>query len=150
MEVEEDAGNERVATYKVGMLGASEVGKTALTAQFTTSDYICAYDASLGKRFGAFRARVFSDQAFARALGRADVIIYRRPRRRRNVGESEKLIRERDERDVRGTRSASRNRRTGRHAPTGARSVARDFNIATETAITLLLSAGGNGVVVVL
>lgn len=49
MEAEEDAGSERVATYKVGMLGASEVGKTALTAQFTTSDYICAYDASLGK-----------------------------------------------------------------------------------------------------
>ncbi|EZA61876.1 GTP-binding protein REM [Ooceraea biroi] len=44
---EEDADNDRVATYKVGMLGASEVGKTALTAQFTTSDYICAYDASL-------------------------------------------------------------------------------------------------------
>jgi GTPase SAR1 family protein len=49
IEAEEDADNDHVATYKVGMLGASEVGKTALTAQFTTSDYICAYDASLGK-----------------------------------------------------------------------------------------------------
>lgn len=38
-----------IASYKVGMLGASGVGKTALTCQFTTSEYICAYDASLGK-----------------------------------------------------------------------------------------------------
>ncbi|CAD6228236.1 GSCOCG00006421001-RA-CDS [Cotesia congregata] len=45
----EDAENSgRVATYKVGMLGAAGVGKTALTVQFTTSEYICAYDASLG------------------------------------------------------------------------------------------------------
>lgn len=35
--------------YRVAMLGASGVGKTALTCQFTTSEYICAYDASLGK-----------------------------------------------------------------------------------------------------
>lgn len=49
IEAEEDTSNERVATYKVGMLGASGVGKTALTAQFTTSDYICAYDTSLGE-----------------------------------------------------------------------------------------------------
>lgn len=54
IEAEEEAGGERVTTYKVGMLGASEVGKTALTAQFTTSDYICAYDASLGKQMVAF------------------------------------------------------------------------------------------------
>ncbi|XP_078051846.1 uncharacterized protein LOC144477993, partial [Augochlora pura] len=47
MEAEEDTSNEREATYKVGMLGASGVGKTALTAQFSTSDYICAYDTSL-------------------------------------------------------------------------------------------------------
>lgn len=53
MEAEDEAGSERVATYKVGMLGASEVGKTALIAQFTTSDYICAYDASLGKHVTA-------------------------------------------------------------------------------------------------
>lgn len=34
--------------YKAAILGASGVGKTALTFQFTTSDYICAYDLSLG------------------------------------------------------------------------------------------------------
>jgi GTPase SAR1 family protein len=33
----------------VAMLGASGVGKTALTCQFTTSEYICAYDTSLGE-----------------------------------------------------------------------------------------------------
>jgi len=59
IEAEEEAGSERVATYKVGMLGASEVGKTALTAQFTTSDYICAYDASLGKHVAAFTLALF-------------------------------------------------------------------------------------------
>lgn len=32
------------------MLGDAGVGKTALTHQFTTSDYICAYDLSLGKK----------------------------------------------------------------------------------------------------
>ncbi|XP_393394.4 GTP-binding protein RAD isoform X2 [Apis mellifera] len=52
IEAEEDTSNERVATYKVGMLGASGVGKTALTAQFTTSDYICAYDTSLDEEYG--------------------------------------------------------------------------------------------------
>lgn len=38
-----------IPAYKIAMLGASGVGKTALTYQFTTSDYICAYDLSLGK-----------------------------------------------------------------------------------------------------
>ncbi|XP_071555982.1 uncharacterized protein [Temnothorax nylanderi] len=61
MEAEEEAGNERVATYKVGMLGASEVGKTALTAQFTTSDYICAYDASLDEEYGQKNVSVMLD-----------------------------------------------------------------------------------------
>lgn len=37
-----------VLAYKVAMLGDAGVGKTALTYQFTTSDYICAYDLSLG------------------------------------------------------------------------------------------------------
>nr|CAD7260400.1 unnamed protein product [Timema shepardi] len=37
----------RVPRFKVAMLGASGVGKTALTCQFTTSEYICAYDTSL-------------------------------------------------------------------------------------------------------
>lgn len=61
IEAEEDAGSERVATYKVGMLGASEVGKTALTAQFTTSDYICAYDASLDEEYGQKNVSVMLD-----------------------------------------------------------------------------------------
>lgn len=39
---------EKINAYKVAMLGASGVGKTALTYQFTTSEYICAYDLSLG------------------------------------------------------------------------------------------------------
>lgn len=38
----------RVPCFKVAMLGASGVGKTTLTYQFTTSEYICAYDTSLG------------------------------------------------------------------------------------------------------
>lgn len=37
-----------IHAFKVAMLGASGVGKTALTYQFTTSEYICAYDLSLG------------------------------------------------------------------------------------------------------
>lgn len=44
-------GKDKQNAYKVAMLGASGVGKTALTYQFTTSEYICAYDLSLGKRF---------------------------------------------------------------------------------------------------
>ncbi|CAB0044210.1 unnamed protein product [Trichogramma brassicae] len=51
-----------VASYKVGMLGASGVGKTALTAQFTTSEYICAYDASLGRRRVRPEERVGDDR----------------------------------------------------------------------------------------
>ncbi|KAL6255376.1 hypothetical protein P5V15_013714 [Pogonomyrmex californicus] len=61
MEAEDEGGSERVATYKVGMLGASEVGKTALTAQFTTSDYICAYDASLDEEYGQKNVSVMLD-----------------------------------------------------------------------------------------
>ncbi|KAH0948025.1 hypothetical protein HN011_012131 [Eciton burchellii] len=61
IEAEEDADNDHVATYKVGMLGASEVGKTALTAQFTTSDYICAYDASLDEEYGQKSVSVMLD-----------------------------------------------------------------------------------------
>ncbi|XP_029158847.1 uncharacterized protein LOC114931082 isoform X2 [Nylanderia fulva] len=56
-----EEGNEREATYKVGMLGASEVGKTALTAQFTTSEYICAYDASLDEEYGQKSVSVMLD-----------------------------------------------------------------------------------------
>ncbi|XP_043288129.1 uncharacterized protein [Venturia canescens] len=56
---ESNAG--KVATYKVGMLGASGVGKTALTAQFTTSEYICAYDASLDDEYGQKNVSVMVD-----------------------------------------------------------------------------------------
>jgi GTPase SAR1 family protein len=47
------------------MLGASGVGKTALICQFTTSEYICAYDASLGeyRLSEAAAANVASDTA---------------------------------------------------------------------------------------
>lgn len=44
-------GDKNVA-YKVAMLGDSAVGKSSLTYQFTTSEYICAYDLSLGKLIG--------------------------------------------------------------------------------------------------
>jgi GTPase SAR1 family protein len=37
------------AAYKIAMLGESAVGKSSLTYQFTTSEYICAYDLSLGE-----------------------------------------------------------------------------------------------------
>lgn len=42
-------GKTQIPVYKIAMLGAAGVGKTTLTYQFTTSDYICAYDLSLGK-----------------------------------------------------------------------------------------------------
>lgn len=35
--------------YKIAMLGDAAVGKSSLTYQFTTSEYICAYDLSLGE-----------------------------------------------------------------------------------------------------
>lgn len=41
-----------IPAYKVAMLGSSGVGKTALTYQFTTSEYICAYDLSLDDDYG--------------------------------------------------------------------------------------------------
>ncbi|XP_015110538.1 uncharacterized protein LOC107036841 isoform X2 [Diachasma alloeum] len=59
---DENADSEnKVATYKVGMLGASGVGKTALTVQFTTSEYICAYDASLDDEYGQKSVSVMID-----------------------------------------------------------------------------------------
>ncbi|CAN7983888.1 unnamed protein product [Ixodes hexagonus] len=39
-----------LARYRVLVLGASQVGKTSLTNQFMTSEYICSYDSSVGKR----------------------------------------------------------------------------------------------------
>ncbi|XP_055684590.1 uncharacterized protein LOC129790837 [Lutzomyia longipalpis] len=47
--------------YKVAMLGASGVGKTALTYQFTTSEYICAYDLSLDDDYGQKTVSVLLD-----------------------------------------------------------------------------------------
>ncbi|XP_067004735.2 GTP-binding protein REM 1-like [Anabrus simplex] len=43
------------------MLGASGVGKTSLTCQFTTSEYICAYDTSLDEEFGQKTVSVMLD-----------------------------------------------------------------------------------------
>nr|CAD7194172.1 unnamed protein product [Timema douglasi] len=51
----------RVPRFKVAMLGASGVGKTALTCQFTTSEYICAYDTSLDEEFGQKTVSVMLD-----------------------------------------------------------------------------------------
>lgn len=45
-------GDSGIPAYKVAMLGSSGVGKTALTYQFTTSEYICAYDLSLDDDYG--------------------------------------------------------------------------------------------------
>ncbi|XP_033220974.1 GTP-binding protein RAD-like [Belonocnema kinseyi] len=61
MEGEEESSSGQVPSYKVGMLGASGVGKTALTVQFTTSDYICAYDASLDDEYGQKSVSVMID-----------------------------------------------------------------------------------------
>lgn len=47
-----EAGGSGIPAYKVAMLGSSGVGKTALTYQFTTSEYICAYDLSLDDDYG--------------------------------------------------------------------------------------------------
>lgn len=41
--------DDKNVAYKIAMLGDSTVGKSSLTYQFTTSEYICAYDLSLGK-----------------------------------------------------------------------------------------------------
>ncbi|XP_034236658.1 ras-related protein Rap-2a-like, partial [Thrips palmi] len=51
----------RVPCFKVAMLGASGVGKTTLTYQFTTSEYICAYDTSLDEEFGQKTVSVLLD-----------------------------------------------------------------------------------------
>ncbi|KAH8419761.1 hypothetical protein KR009_002163 [Drosophila setifemur] len=50
-----------VPAYKVAMLGSSGVGKTTLTYQFTTSDYICAYDLSLDDDYGQKTVSVLVD-----------------------------------------------------------------------------------------
>lgn len=51
-ELEKAKGEEKNVAYKIAMLGDSGVGKTALTYQFTTSEYICAYDLSLDDDYG--------------------------------------------------------------------------------------------------
>lgn len=45
-------GEEKNVAYKIAMLGDTNVGKTTLTYQFTTSEYICAYDLSLDDDYG--------------------------------------------------------------------------------------------------
>ncbi|KAG8258990.1 hypothetical protein J6590_019460 [Homalodisca vitripennis] len=55
---EEESANQ---SFKVAILGASAVGKTALTYQFTTSEYICAYDTSLDEEFGQKTVSVLLD-----------------------------------------------------------------------------------------
>lgn len=52
VEAEAVGGSSSIPAYKVAMLGSSGVGKTALTYQFTTSEYICAYDLSLDDDYG--------------------------------------------------------------------------------------------------
>lgn len=42
--------DDKDVAYKIAMLGDSAVGKSSLTYQFTTSEYICAYDLSLGEK----------------------------------------------------------------------------------------------------
>jgi GTPase SAR1 family protein len=46
-----------VFTYRVAMIGAQGVGKTALVSQFMTSECINAYDRQRGKWFQVFRFR---------------------------------------------------------------------------------------------
>lgn len=51
-ELEKAKNGDKNVAYKIAMLGDSGVGKTALTYQFTTSEYICAYDLSLDDDYG--------------------------------------------------------------------------------------------------
>ncbi|XP_022210402.2 uncharacterized protein LOC111066255 [Drosophila obscura] len=48
-------------TFKIAMLGSPSVGKSALSFQFTTSDYICAYDLSLEMEYGQKTVSVLVD-----------------------------------------------------------------------------------------
>ncbi|XP_039277681.1 ras-related protein Rap-2a isoform X1 [Nilaparvata lugens] len=57
----EDVEEQPTPAFKVAMLGAAGVGKTALTYQFTTSEYICAYDTSLDEEFGQKTVSVLLD-----------------------------------------------------------------------------------------
>ncbi|XP_037889389.1 serine-rich adhesin for platelets [Glossina fuscipes] len=51
----------QIPVYKIAMLGTSSVGKTTLTYQFTTSEYICAYDLSLDDDYGQKTVSVLVD-----------------------------------------------------------------------------------------
>ncbi|XP_070066318.1 uncharacterized protein [Drosophila virilis] len=55
------AAEVEIPAYKIAMLGGSGVGKTTLTYQFTTSDYICAYDLSLDDDYGRKTVSVLVD-----------------------------------------------------------------------------------------
>lgn len=50
-DIKELAKDDKNISYKIAMLGDNAVGKSSLTYQFTTSEYICAYDLSLGEPF---------------------------------------------------------------------------------------------------
>ncbi|XP_054729300.1 uncharacterized protein LOC129238287 [Anastrepha obliqua] len=57
----QDVNKVPIPAYKIAMLGTSGVGKTTLTYQFTTSDYICAYDLSLDDDYGQKTVSVLVD-----------------------------------------------------------------------------------------
>ncbi|KAG4078076.1 hypothetical protein HA402_002127 [Bradysia odoriphaga] len=56
-----DTPRSRISPSIVAMLGDTGVGKTTLTHQFTTSDYICAYDLSLDDDYGQKTVSVLLD-----------------------------------------------------------------------------------------
>ncbi|EDW66427.2 uncharacterized protein Dvir_GJ15559 [Drosophila virilis] len=56
-----EGDHSHIPAYKIAMLGGSGVGKTTLTYQFTTSDYICAYDLSLDDDYGRKTVSVLVD-----------------------------------------------------------------------------------------
>lgn len=45
----ESSASQGPAPYRVLMLGASAVGKSSLVSQFMTSEYLHAYDTSIGE-----------------------------------------------------------------------------------------------------
>lgn len=47
---ESSTSNPGCIPYRVLMLGAASVGKSSLVSQFMTSEYLHAYDTSIGKR----------------------------------------------------------------------------------------------------
>lgn len=55
---ESSTSNAGSMPYRVLMLGSAAVGKSSLVSQFMTSEYLHAYDTSIGKRFKNRRARI--------------------------------------------------------------------------------------------